>query len=169
MAEGGSAALSQAFPDASQLTRVFAAHQRVLLAHCYRFLRDVAAAEDATHDIFLKLLARPVTWPTSPRELRPWLIRIATNHCLNEVRNGVRRTRLLSATLVEESTQEEARLVTRDSLAHLLSDLPSRTRQVVELTYVDGLTQDEIAAALGVSRRTVVSDLLDARTRASSP
>ncbi len=64
-------------------------------------------------------------------------------------------------TLVEELTPADSReidLIALDEALTKLAELSERMVQVVELRYFGGMTMQEIAHTLGVSRRTVQSD-----------
>jgi RNA polymerase sigma-70 factor (ECF subfamily) len=120
-------------------------------------LGDVASAEDATQEVFLRV-RRAVRLPP-PGEMRPWLFRVATNYCLNELRRrSVRAHGSQQLAEVEVASAEDA-LVARSAARDLFRQLSPRARAVTWLTYVDGMLQREVADLLGVSRRTVVSEL----------
>jgi RNA polymerase sigma-70 factor (TIGR02960 family) len=66
------------------------AHRRELLVHCYRLLGSVSDAEDVLQETLL------AAWRGLDRfegraSLRSWLYRIATNRCLNALRDRGRR------------------------------------------------------------------------------
>jgi RNA polymerase sigma factor (sigma-70 family) len=149
-------------PSAGDLKVLHAKYGNAIFAHCKRLLGSSAAAEDAMQEVLVRVLRQAGRRPTAA-ELRPWLFRIATNYCLNELRNRRLRTRgpLHLATALPNSL--ENRLIARGQLAHLLERLPPRVRHVARLTYVEGMLQHEVAEALGVSRRTVVSCLSQLR------
>ena len=64
-------------------------HRRELLVHCYRSLGSLQDAEDVLQEVFVS------AWRAldrfDGRSLRPWLYRIATNRCLNLLRDDSRR------------------------------------------------------------------------------
>jgi RNA polymerase sigma-70 factor (ECF subfamily) len=136
----------------------------VVRARCRGLLGDASAAEDATHEVFLRV-QRHIARVPEASEVLPWLRRIATNYCLNELRN--RRVRARRVPEGEGGARDpEERIAARNVAHHLLSSLPEHLRDVAWLTYVDDLEQGETAKALGVSRRTVVNRIRELRARA---
>jgi DNA-directed RNA polymerase specialized sigma24 family protein len=81
--------------------------------------------------------------------------RIATNCCLNEIRDRKLRPQS-EADLPETGSEDlEAALATRDVAAKIVLRCPDKLRVAAWLHYVDGLDQGEVARVLGISRRTV--------------
>jgi RNA polymerase sigma-70 factor (ECF subfamily) len=129
-----------------------------IYARCRQILRDAAGAEDATQEVFFKVqehLARI----DGVRHALGWLYRAATNHCLNELRNGRTRAVLLESIPKQSDHDNEERLSQRDLVGRLIGDLPEDLALVAWLYHVDELEQAEIAEICGVSRRTVITRL----------
>ncbi len=66
------------------------AHRRELQVHCYRILGSVQDAEDALQETLLAAW-RGLDGFEERSSLRAWLYTIATNRCLNALRDGARR------------------------------------------------------------------------------
>jgi RNA polymerase sigma-70 factor (ECF subfamily) len=66
-------------------------HRRELLVHCYRMLGSLHNAEDLVQETLLRAWEKRATL-TSPESYRAWLYRIATNLCLNTLRNVPQRS-----------------------------------------------------------------------------
>jgi RNA polymerase sigma-70 factor (ECF subfamily) len=121
---------------------------------CLRLLKDREAARDATQEVFVRLL-RDIDRLADRETALPWIYRVATNHCLNVLRDG-RRRRPDGAEdaleLVPDATPSfpEGRLA-REVLARF--DVQTQTIAVGVL--VDGLEHEELAGVLGISRKTV--------------
>src|SRR4051812_12236996 len=75
--------------DLSSFNALVARHERTVYAVCLRMLRDVPSAEDATQDTFVR------AWSSISQFrgglVRPWILRIATNRCLDLLRAQGRR------------------------------------------------------------------------------
>ena len=158
-------ALSDVGPRAAhELHQLYAEHGRSILAHCARILGDYASAEDATQEVFLRVGRCAGRLPDAA-EIRPWLFRVATNHCLNELRSRGVRARTPPQLIGMTTANFEDTMAARNDVQRFLERLPERARAIAWLTYVDGMLQQEVAETLGVSRRTVVNYLNQVRAR----
>lgn len=74
----------------SQFKQQIEAHRPALLRHCYRMLGSFSDAEDLVQDVLFKAWqAQDSYGGLAP--LEHWLMRIATNRCLNELEGKRRR------------------------------------------------------------------------------
>ena len=71
-------------------------YRRELQLHCYRILGSVQDAEDLVQETLLAAW-RGLADFEGRASVRSWLYRIATNRCLNALRDGARRPDVLSA------------------------------------------------------------------------
>lgn len=165
---GGTASGGAVGPVARpDLGSIYETHGAGIRAHCGRLLGDSASAEDASQEVFLRVRRYAGHLP-GPAELRPWLFRIATNHCLNELRSRNVRARTAPQLNGGVTTNMEDALAARGDARRFLERLPPRARAIAWLTFVDGMLQHEVAETLGVSRRTVVNYLNQVRARVHS-
>jgi RNA polymerase sigma factor (sigma-70 family) len=108
--------------------------------------------EDVTQDAFSKALLA-LRRNDAEIELRPWLFRIVRNTALNDLRDSPPTPELLAEAIAGgESPAEE--LERREELAdlmHRLQSLPEPQRAAIVMREMEGLSHEEIAAALGVS------------------
>ena len=125
-----------------------------LLRTCYLLVKDVALAEDAVQDTFVKAWQAHDHFRGEGSE-KSWLMRIAVNTC-RDLRRGKwfrhvdRQVRMEDLPEPAEPFQWKDDTVTRAILA-----LPDGLRQVVTLRYYQGFTAQEVAEILKLSRRTV--------------
>lgn len=129
----------------------------MVYARCRQILREDAAAEDATQETFLRAM-RHIQDNGEPESVTGWLYTVATNYCLNDIRNGRSRALLLDPSDSPLAGDQDA-LARRDLATRLIARADPSVRATAWLCHVDGMTQSEAAQVLGVSRRTVVDRL----------
>jgi RNA polymerase sigma-70 factor (ECF subfamily) len=142
-----------------QVTKMYRLYGPAIYARCRRMLNNPAAAEDAAQETFVRVHRHLEKAPEDDEALR-WIYRIATNYCLNEIRDH-RHAPLLVEVLpdVPANAFEEEHIADRDLAQRLIGRAPEALRAVAWLYHVDGLEQHEVARILGISRRTVVKRL----------
>ena len=137
---------------------------RVFSIAVYSFGGDEAAASDVSQQIFLKLMTS-ITQFRGDSAFTTWLYRLVVNACADEQR---KRRRFLSfgksnpASVVGERRPQEkryAKLEMAGSVQAAIQELKPKLRMPILLRYVDDLSYEEIAGALGCSRGTVASRL----------
>jgi len=127
----------------------------VVYRRCLRLLSDREAARDATQEVFVKLLKNPERLQEGPAAL-PWIFGVATNHCLNQRRDARRRADKLQGAELETSAGGHAEsLPDRALSAEILARADPATRAIAVGVLVEEKEQQEVAAELGVSRKTV--------------
>lgn len=143
-----------------RLTELYRTYGPVIYARCCRLLGDRAAAEDATQETFMRV-QRHLDKAPDAREALAWIYRIATNYCLNELRD--RRLRPEPHDELPEPAGDsfEAVLADRELVARIVRRCPEKLRAPAWLHHVDGLDQGEVARVIGASRRTVVNRLAE--------
>ena len=118
---------------------------------CLRLLREPEGARDATQDVFRKALMQADKLE-DPKVALPWIYRVAMNHCLNVRRDKSRRGETPLDLELPEGHEElpERRLVQK-----VLSRFDEKTQSIAVAVLVDGMEHEEVASALGISRKTV--------------
>jgi RNA polymerase sigma-70 factor (TIGR02960 family) len=169
------------------------AYRRELQVHCYRILGSVQDAEDLVQETLLAAW-RGLDGFEGRASLRSWLYRIATNRCLNALRERGRRppeppaiapeppepTRrrdpiwlepypdALLEGVPDQSHDPDARYEAREAIGLAfvagLQRLPPRQRAVLVLRDVLGFRAAEVAETLGVTEASVTSALHRARS-----
>jgi RNA polymerase sigma-70 factor (sigma-E family) len=146
-------------PQADDLVaRLYQAHALTLVRMARLLLRDQPSAEDVVQDAFLGLY-RALPRLSDPEDILPYLRAAVINRSRSVLRS--RQRALLRRVQHEppESSAESAAMLGEDRRAVLaaVARLPRRAREVLVLRYYLGLSDQEIAAALNVSRGTVSS------------
>jgi RNA polymerase sigma-70 factor (ECF subfamily) len=158
--------LSRKHVTHDRVSALYRQYGPVIYWRCLKLLGDEAAAEDATQETFLRVHRHLDHAPDADEALR-WLWRIATNHCLNEVRNRKRRPEPTDQLPdVPSGVALEQLLTDRDLVAQIIGRVDHKLRAVAWVHYVDGLEHVEAGRVLGISRRTVANRLADFNDKA---
>ena len=126
-------------------------------------LHDRQSAEDAVQEAFLRVWRFRASLPAGDA-VRPWLYRVVVNTAISALRHERLRTERepMSSTASADRDPDEQLVV-----AAALADLPDHLRIPIVLRYWIGLSEKEIATAIGRRPGTVKSRLHEARTRLS--
>jgi RNA polymerase sigma-70 factor (ECF subfamily) len=143
-----------------RLTILYRRYGPFIYARCARLLGDRVAAEDATQETFMRVL-RHLDRAPDPAEALAWIYRIATNYCLNEIRDRGKRPEPRDDAPDVAGDHPEDALADRDLVARIVKRSPAKLRAAAWLHHVDGLDQGEVARVLGASRRTIVNRLAE--------
>ena len=128
-----------------------------------RILRDVAEAEDVVQEVFLQAWRQADRYDAQRGTPEAWLCTIARTRALDRLRRkAARREDGADAAPVATSVPKtEEALAVRKALDGLSAD----QRRAVELAYYGGLTQSEIAKALGAPLGTIKTRIRTAMIR----
>lgn len=143
---------------ADRVVELYEAHGGVVYARCRHMLREAAAAEDITQETFLRVHRHLGSIPEGDAVL-PWLYRIATNLCLNALRDGRARPVLFEVPPERPGASLDELLTNRDLVMRLITRVPPKVQMTAWLFYMDGMRQEEIAEVLGISQRSVAKRL----------
>ena len=140
------------------LDQMYRDHHAMVFRTAYRVTGNTSDAEDVLQTVFLRMVRRDdaavaIEYPEN------YLRRAAVHAALDVV-----RARRLGAQVDLDrlpatggSRPDEGDL--RDLLRHALSELPARSAEIFTLRFFEGLTNPEIADALGISSITVAVTL----------
>jgi RNA polymerase sigma-70 factor (ECF subfamily) len=139
------------------LDRIYVRYSRGVYRRALQLLGDKEGARDATQEVFIRVMRNGGSLPAEPTPTA-WLYRVTTNLCLNRLRDRHRQEALLASKYAVDTVAAPAG-ETRTAVAQILGRVPEDLQDVAIYFFVDGLTYDEIAPMLGVSRRTVSNRL----------
>ena len=167
-------------PDAALMQRVAAREHAALaelyglcaapiLGLCLRLLGDQALAEDALQEFFLRVWVRARLFEPTRGAAMAWLIRVARNTCIDQLRRIQTRPQAadqpqgpeavpFEETLVDPDNDVPAQVAALEEAAlvrRALASLPPEQKQVIELSFFKGLTRREIARQLDWPEGTV--------------
>lgn len=167
--------------EAAAFEQLVAERTGDIYALLYRLTSDPEEARDLTQETFLRAF-QAIAKFRGDADLKTWLYRIAINQARNRWRWWRRRRRDATVSLDAPIGEREQTIATRledanasnpeqETLAHerenqlreALQSLRSAYREAVVLRDVEGLTYEEIAAALQINIGTVKSRLARGR------
>ena len=146
--------------DAGLVAELYEKHAAAVYGRCRYLLRDDEGAKDALQEVFAKAL-RALPEFREAASPATWILRIATHHCLNELRGRRAAWREQLAELSKDRRNEVEPPERRALVRALLSAAPAEAQEVAVLYFVDELTQAEIGQATGRSLPTVRKRLRD--------
>ena len=138
--------------DAGAFESIYHLHAERMKSIAYHHLGNVADAEDAVQETFLKIHRAASTY-TGEAAFGTWLYRILINTCYDAMRRRRRRPQeapmddVVTLTRAASNVDDTKRLM----LARLLRELPEQRRTVFVLFEIEGFSHAEIAGIAGIS------------------
>lgn len=148
--------------DGEAFGRLFDRHRGRVFRHSLRLVPRWADADDVVAIVFLEAWRRRASVRLVDGSILPWLLVVASNASLN-VSRASRRFRSVIDRLPPPSPAPDhaARFDAGDARAALARLSPAH-REVIALCILEGFSEAEAAAALGIPRGTVKSRLFRA-------
>lgn len=147
--------------DFSPAAEIFDRYSARIYNFAYRFLKNSEAAEDATQEVFMKMLRYAAQFHGDAK-LSTWLFSITANHCRDHLRKADNRHKESEETLISlpapsdqapdrilEARQNERRVQSA------LQKLTPEQREAILLSRYQGLSYAEIAQVSGCSEGAV--------------
>ena len=147
--------------------RLYGEYQAPIYNLCARVLGDREEAKDVTQEVFIKAFDQLPATDAESFGLRPWLYRVATNACFNQLRSRRKLDDGGDAGLEQAASgvDEFERAQTVALVEQSLGEMNERYRTALVLKDLQGLPPEEIAEVMEVSRAN--ADVLVHRARAS--
>lgn len=154
--------------DRAAFAQLFDRHQARVVRFCARFVGDEAQAEELAQDVFIKLFKSAGQYRPSAR-FTTFLFRVATNHCLNELRRPWHRHERVETMHDDEpgtidsaggAEMPDQALEAREveaAVQQALRTMSERERAAFTMCRFEGLSYRDIAFALQASEAAVKS------------
>lgn len=165
--EGLMALLSEGDQDA--LAEIVRRYQNDIFRFCLHYVRDVERAKEMSQETFIRVYVARARFDAA-RKFRPWLLCIARNLCLNEIK----RKKAVSMESLEEyasAAREESGEVLQSSadgpdqmlmaaerrnlVAEALAKLDPESREIVTLRFYERMQARDIAEVVGSTEGAV--------------
>lgn len=140
-------------------------YTRRIFSVSYRYLNNYQDAEDVTQEVFTRGFAAAKKFKAYG-SVYGWLLRIAVNLCINELKSTRRRVVGVLETGTEEGVNGEEdirRQEMKRAIEEAMSHIPDSQRMAIILSKYEGLSYKEIAEITGRSVSSVESLIVRAR------
>ena len=162
------AALDPPRDDRAAFERLMRQHERLVLATAMHLLGNLADAQDASQEVFLRLY-RNLGKVSGGGGVQAWLYRVTVNVCHDIARRQRASAPVEEAAGVAGDTadprEDLAARERRRALEMSLRMLPEKERMALVLRDLEGFSTTEVARILGSSEATVRSQVSKARIK----
>jgi RNA polymerase sigma-70 factor (ECF subfamily) len=152
--------------DLEAFRALYERYGSLVYSTCLRIVRDAQIAEDMVQEIFLRIWRKPESYLPQRGRFVTWLTSVTRNRAVDEIRSRNRRFRHETASPEEQEREVPAAERMDPALTAELSDqrrlilaaleeIPREQREVIELAYFGGFTQQEISERLSQPLGTV--------------
>lgn len=139
--------------DAEAFAELTKRYAHMVYSTCIRVTENQQDAEDITQECFLELARKANQIRSS---LPGWLHKVAKNRSLNAIRkNAIRRQHEQISVRLDVEQSESCWAEIAPIIDEALDKLPDKLQKPVMLRYFQGLSQSEVAEALGVNQSTI--------------
>lgn len=147
--------------DRDAFSLLYAHYWDELYSMALALLKSPAFAEDAIQETFIKLWIKRSTLP-SLRQFKPYFMAMARNEVINLLRQHHQRLKAVSMDSIELSIRAEnpGDLNTKEiikSVKEILNTFSSKQQQVFTMSREQGLSHEQIAEKLQISKKTVAN------------
>jgi len=152
--------------DLEAFRALYERYGSLVYSTCLRIVRDTQIAEDMVQEIFLRIWRKPESYLPQRGRFVTWLTSVTRNRAVDEIRSRNRRFRHEAASPEEQEREVPAAETMDPALTAELADqrrlilaalegIPLEQREVIELAYFGGFTQQEISERLSQPLGTV--------------
>jgi len=152
--------------DVGALECLYERHSRAIFSLSLKLLADREAAEEVVQETFLKLWQRPDSYSASRGRLIAWLLGVAHHRAVDRLRRrrleqryGASQQAADPVVSDRDPVEDVLASLRGEAVARALQALPTAQRIAVELAYLRGMTQVEIATFLGEPLGTIKTRL----------
>ena len=120
---------------------------------------DKEIASDVMQEVFINIWKKIDTYDASKGRLFTWMLNIARNAAIDKIRSRGYRDNLMNRPIAESEnggvTMSSNPLINDVGLKKVVTKLNEEYRRLIDLSYFQGFTHEEIAKILGIPLGTV--------------
>ncbi len=156
--EGGGALPKSSGRGAKEWEEIFDRRVDMVWKICFAYMKNRTDVEDAVQNTFLQLIKADPVFENEEHE-KAWLIRTASNICINTLKHWWRKREDIAGH--EPELYEEA--ADTGEVWEAVRALPPKYRTVIYLRFVEGYSGEEIARILRKPSSTIRNQVRTAR------
>lgn len=146
----------------SRFKEIFFKYHPKVFRVAYYVLKNAQAAEDVSQEVFLKFWSKQSQWDTID-SIEAYLVRMARNLSLDELTSIKKEQENIISLRYDQQMMTPAQRNDQEDLKAKLekavSNLSPQCRLIFSLSRFEGMTNDEIATQLRISKRTVETQI----------
>ena len=143
--------------DKKGLDQLFARYYKPLVLFANAYLNDIHLAEDIVQEQFIKFWNAELYNEINVKALSSYLFTLVKNASLNQIKKIDILTKTAEFSHLDIA-EEEAKRIAEEGIQRVnqaLSELPEKTRKVVECIMIQNMKYKDAAEELGVSVNTI--------------
>lgn len=156
-----------ALGDVNAFSAVYHHYNRVIYPFVLKIAKSETLAEEIIQEVFISVWINRAHMP-NVENFRAYIYTIATNKTLNYFKKAVAETRRIlqvSSTGPQVSNVTEEEIFAKESellVQAAVESLPEQRKKIYKLSRHEGLTHEQIAERLNISKNTVKNQLVEA-------
>ncbi len=153
---------------------IYNRYSQKVFAKSMSLFKNQAKAEDATHEIFIKILLN-VSKFKGTAKFSTWIYSITYNYCIDLIRKEKKQRYMVSlsehehlASDVESKDELADRLlheIKMSRLEEVLDEIDSMDRSILMMKYMDNMSMKEIGAIINKSESATKMNIMRAKQR----
>jgi len=153
--------------DVNAFSAIYHHYNRSIYPFVLKITKSETLAEEIIQEVFISVWVNR-TQMAQVENFRAYIYTIATNKTLNYFKKAVAETRRIlqvSATSAKVSNVTEEEIFAKESeslVQAAVESLPEQRKKIYKLSRHEGLTHDQIAEKLNISKNTVKNQLVEA-------
>ena len=146
---------------------IFKKHEARLYLLAHRLTKSDLYTKDIIQEVFLKLWEHRAELHTI-KNIEAWLYKATENKIIDLLRKAAADRRLRDAlwnNITRQESQTESQVISKDYnhvMQNAIEKLPPQRKLIYYMNKEEGMSYDEIASQLSISRNTVRNQLADA-------
>lgn len=142
---------------------LFKLYYAPLVVYACRFVADTEIAREIVQDFFVRLYEKRHTLSIDT-SIKSYLYRSVYNCCINFINQRTiqdKHLRNIDMEKVDEDNLENEinRIELQQKISEVIESLPAKCRRIFTMNRLEGLRNEEIAAKLNLSKRTVETQI----------